>query len=168
MILYLVRSTDHKAPRYVVFSTPLLSRPSYPLRSIFLSIILERPQPCTLSRLQNTKCLSAFSLCYDHAFAKSTLHYSHEGCCLPTQLDRGPKWVTFSSQSDGEGRTNLTNWEGEQPAALGQGNAWALIEIAFPLLKCSVSYNYTRREVMRQQYVLKPLGNRPPWITGEK
>ena len=38
--LYLVRSTEHEAPRYVVFSTPLLPRPSYV--QIFSSALYSR------------------------------------------------------------------------------------------------------------------------------
>jgi len=88
--------------------------------------------------------------CYDHVFAKSTLHYSLEAVVYPRSWTVARNESLSRVKSEGEGRTNLTNWEGEQPAALGQGNVWAPNEIAFPLLKCSVTYNDRRTEVIRQ------------------
>jgi hypothetical protein len=48
---YLVSTTDHQAPHYVIFSIPLLPRPSY-AQTLPQHPILKHPQPTFLPQCQ--------------------------------------------------------------------------------------------------------------------
>ena len=70
---YLVRSTDHKAPGYVVFSTLLLSRLSFESKYLPQYPILEHPQPMFLqytSIYTYTECPGGNVLDFGRLFLK--------------------------------------------------------------------------------------------------
>ena len=75
---YWVRSTDHEAPHYVVFSTPMLPRPSQAKYSP-QHPILKRPQPTFLPQWERpgfTPIQNKLShCCYENCFGYEQLHF---------------------------------------------------------------------------------------------